>query len=588
MAEHKLLNNRYEIQEILGRGGLAVTYRALDTKSGEECAIKCLSFRKIKEWKTWELFEREARILKNLNHPKIPRYIDFFTQETENDVELYLVQTYTGGKSLAQLVQEGRHFSEDEARRLALKLCDILEYLHSLSPPIVHRDIKPGNILLDSENRLSLIDFGAVKDTLLTDSSDAPMVIDTYGYMPIEQIEGRTLPQSDLFALGMTLVYILSHKEPTMIEKKGLELDFEPHVNISAAFAAIIKKLIAPDWQHRYQSAAELKSDLVRLSYKRLAKRAASVIAPKFTLALAGVVVLLIMAGFLMFTFLRSPLLPSLPSSVESTPVPTVPPTETIQVSYQNTTPTVESTSVPIISPTVDNQIVQETLQETPEVSFGSIVHGRLLFAGKPITEVSSLEPSFWFRNEDTNKEQSARVKYQNGEFTIYDLPVGNLGISVNLDANPQNPWSYPGDYRTWQTFTVQEGTNPELEVSLLKLLRMNAPQDNNVVMEKWDAECMQKIAFSSPVTFQWEALGRDVMYDYRITRMDCANNYNQAGEVVNGSITETQISVNLPPSLDNECYGFFLYARQNDQRIGMLMTHGPNGYGWDYRFRVK
>jgi hypothetical protein len=98
----------------------------------------------------------------------------------------------------------------------------------------------------------------------------------------------------------------------------------------------------------------------------------------------------------------------------------------------------------------------------------------------------------------------------------------------------------------------------------------------------------MQKITFPNPVTFQWESLDNDVTYDYQITRMDCANNYNSAGTVADGSVAETQLSVALPPSLDNECYGFHLYARQNDQRIGMLMTHGPNGYGWDYRFRVR
>ena len=83
MSEQPLLNNRYEIKEVLGHGGFATTYLALDTETQEKCAIKCLSFRKIKEWKTWELFEREAKILKALDHPQIPSYLDFFTLETE-------------------------------------------------------------------------------------------------------------------------------------------------------------------------------------------------------------------------------------------------------------------------------------------------------------------------------------------------------------------------------------------------------------------------------------------------------------------------------------------------------------------------
>ncbi len=807
----QLLKNRYELQEILGRGGFAVTYRAIDTESGEECAVKCLSFRKIEEWKTWELFEREARILKNLNHPKIPRYIDFFTQETGQDVELYLVQAYVAGKSLAQLVQEGRHFTEAEAVRLALKVCDLLNYLHSLSPPIVHRDIKPGNILLDAEDRLSLIDFGAVKDTLLSSSSQssgAPTVVGTYGYMPLEQIEGRALPQSDLYALGMTLVYILSHKEPTDIEKSGLELDFEHHVNISADFAAIIRKLIAPDWQRRYQSAVEVKADLERLEQKRPVRwKTASLqhrppAKRRLAILATGIMILGVM-GYLFFQTNSSQLPPSPPpaapiddapalnenapinamKSVEGhgnsdsaapsefddtmlytargrvlfagqpiTDLTTVMPEfsllnqstrqhETPEIEYDETghfalkglfvgdfsmsvdldanqqnpikypgdfmkwgiefnVPTVgeivvdlgqvmhmtspednaqrmtggvsdEDCSAPtqlsgpvrfawdslgdnvtynylvgtvdcvehlysagsiVNAYTTDTEVtlelppsppnqkysfhitaekggqrigrlfrhnkgvsngnydfqVVEAEQEAPETVTRPAVEGRLLFADRPITDITSIAPTFWFRNEDTGKEQSAKAKYEQGKFSIYGLPPGNFGVSVNLDANSQNPWSYPGDYRAWKPFTVQEGWNPELEVSLLQIIRLTAPQDNNAVMEKWGVECMQKITHKSPVTFRWESVGGYVMYEYRITRMDCANNYNSAGTVAEDTVTSTELTVNLPPSLDNECYGLHLYARRNDQRIGMLITHGTNGYGWDYRFRVQ
>ena len=706
MKATQLLKNRYEIQEILGRGGFAVTYRAIDTESGEECAVKCLSFRKIEEWKTWELFEREARILKNLDHPKIPRYIDFFTQETGQDVELYLVQAYVAGKNLAQLVSEGRHFSEVEAVRLALKMCDLLDYLHSLSPPIVHRDIKPGNILLDAEDRLSLIDFGAVKETLLSSSSSssgAPTVVGTYGYMPLEQIEGRALPQSDLYALGMTLVYLLSHKEPTDIEKSGLELDFEQHVNISADFAAIIKKLIAPDWQRRYQSAVEVKADLERLEQKRPVRRKSASVqhrppAKRRLAILATGIMILGVVGYLLFQTSSSQISPPPPPAAPIDDVPAL--NENAPINAMNENAPINAmksaeghsnsdsaassefddimlyavqgrilhngqpiTTWTNIAPKFSLRNQRTNQQEIPEIEYGAdgrfilkglfvgdfsmsvnldanqqnppqspgdfmkdgiaftvpatgeivvdlaqvmaiaapddnaadevivalpVIEGRLLFAGKPITEITNVEPTFWFRNEDTGQKQSARATYRNGMFSFYELPPGNFGVSVNIDANSQNPWSYPGDYRTWKPFTVQEGKNPELDVSLLQIIRLTAPQDNNTVMEKWGAECMQKITHKSPVTFQWESVGGYVMYEYRITRMDCANNYNSAGTVAEDTVSSTELTINLPPSLDNECYGFHLYARRNDQRIGMLMTHGSNGDGWDYRFRVQ
>ena len=96
MNHDKLLKQRYEIQDVLGRGGFATTYLAVDTETHQKCAIKCLSFRKVEDWKIWELFEREANILKHLDHPQIPDYIDFFSIETEQDVEIYLVQEYAG------------------------------------------------------------------------------------------------------------------------------------------------------------------------------------------------------------------------------------------------------------------------------------------------------------------------------------------------------------------------------------------------------------------------------------------------------------------------------------------------------------
>ena len=274
MSENTLLNERYEIKEILGQGGFATTYLAVDTETQQQCAIKCLSFRKIEEWKTLELFERETRVLKNLDHPQIPDYIDFFTIETEHDVELYLVQEFVEGKNLAQLVREGKHFNEQEIINVALGITRILEYLHTLSPPIIHRDIKPSNLIVQFGQEVGsqtetfvvhLIDFGSVREKIQDDlqsSRGAPTIVGTYGYMPLEQSEGRAVPASDIYSLGMTLILLLSHKDPSQMEKDGLHLDFRPHVNISFEFANVLERMIEPDWHNRYQNASELRRDL--------------------------------------------------------------------------------------------------------------------------------------------------------------------------------------------------------------------------------------------------------------------------------------------------------------------------------------
>lgn len=271
-----LLNERYEIEEILGQGGFATTYLAVDTETQQKCAIKCLSFRKIEEWKTWELFEREAKILKNLDHPQIPKYIDFFSVETEEGIELYLVQEYVEGKSLAQLVREGKYFSEQEVIEIGLEVSNILEYLHSFSPPIIHRDIKPSNIILTQfpsregagVGLVYLIDFGAVREKMISDYSTVgggSTIVGTYGYMPFEQFEGQAVPASDIFSLGITMIHLLSGKEPIAIDKKGKTLNYHPHVNISRSFIAVLNKMIAREYKRRYQNASQVIKDFKKL-----------------------------------------------------------------------------------------------------------------------------------------------------------------------------------------------------------------------------------------------------------------------------------------------------------------------------------
>lgn len=159
-------------------------------------------------WRKWtpgkslELFERECKTLKHLKHPGIPRFIAAWSHEgnEEQAPEAVLVQEYIPRKNLQQWLEDGRRFTETEALELALQMCEILSYLHGFSPPVIHRDIKPGNVILDDKQRLFLIDFGAVKQTL-TNQSQSVTMIGTFGYMPLEQMEGKSLPASNLFLL---------------------------------------------------------------------------------------------------------------------------------------------------------------------------------------------------------------------------------------------------------------------------------------------------------------------------------------------------------------------------------------------------
>lgn len=265
MNSKALLHDKYEILSTLADEGTTTTYLAIEQTSQQKVAIKCLSFRQIKDWKVWELFEREATTLKELHHPQIPAYIDFFKVEAEQGVHVYLVHEFVEGRSLAQLLQEGKHFSEYETLNIAIQITEILEYLQNFSPAIIHRDIKPGNIVLTPDNTAFLIDFGAVHDKLMHDQAilgGGSTIVGTYGYMPVEQFHGLALPSSDIYSLGMTLIHLLSKTFPSDIEKKGTLVNFRPHVHVSSQFAAVLQRMIASEHTKRYISATQLLADL--------------------------------------------------------------------------------------------------------------------------------------------------------------------------------------------------------------------------------------------------------------------------------------------------------------------------------------
>jgi serine/threonine protein kinase len=298
MTQKVMLNQRYEIQEVLGHGGFATTYLAVDSESGRKCAVKRLAFRKIEDWKSWELFEREAMILKNLQHPRIPKYLDFFSQEEPDSTVYYLVHQYIEGQSLEQLVKEGKHFTEEEIAAIGVKVAKILEYLHSQSPPIIHRDIKPSNIILTPDGkRVFLIDFGAVRDKMLSDHvtiGGGSTIVGTYGYMPIEQFQGRALPASDIYALGVTLISVLAHKEPSEMEHPRNIPDYRPHVEASKSLTRVLDRMIALNHSQRYQSAAQAQEDLQKI---RKGQRVSPRRTPRRALALGAVPALLVLLG---------------------------------------------------------------------------------------------------------------------------------------------------------------------------------------------------------------------------------------------------------------------------------------------------
>jgi len=243
----EIIAERYRIIEVLGQGGVGTTYSAEDLNNGQHVALKALSLKGMSSWKTSELFEREARVLSVLDHPGIPQYIDYFQVETETNRRFYIAQQLAPGKSLAILVESGWRTKVAEIKDIAIQILEILVYLHQQTPPVIHRDIKPQNVIRDEKGRVFLVDFGAVQDTYHSTFARNSTVVGTFGYMAPEQFRGQAVPTTDIYGLGATLLFLLTHRSPADLPQDRLKLDFRSRVQISEEFADILEKMLEPD-----------------------------------------------------------------------------------------------------------------------------------------------------------------------------------------------------------------------------------------------------------------------------------------------------------------------------------------------------
>jgi serine/threonine protein kinase len=252
----EVLQGRFEVGAQLGRGAQGVTYLGRDRETGAGVVIKELDVGSASDWKAIELFEREGRALAALDHPNIPSYVDAFHVQADGEERFFLVQEHVEGESLADWIARGERVDEAAAREMARQLLEIARYIHGLNPQIVHRDIKPSNIIRGEDGRLSLVDFGAVQ-TLAPEATGGSTVVGTSGYMPVEQLMGRATGATDLYAIGATLVHVLSHTHPNDMDVEFMRLRFEPHVNVSPEFEGLLAKLLEPHVENRVQTAEE-------------------------------------------------------------------------------------------------------------------------------------------------------------------------------------------------------------------------------------------------------------------------------------------------------------------------------------------
>jgi serine/threonine protein kinase, bacterial len=264
-----LLNNRYQVIQVIGAGGFGETFLAEDVHmpSRRRCVIKQLKPITNNDPQNYQLiqqrFEREAATLEYLGESsnQIPKLYAYFSENGQ----FYLVQEWIHGQTLTKIVETKGFESEAAVRQILLSLLPVLNYVHSKG--IIHRDIKPENIILRSvDNKPVLIDFGAVKETIrsLINSSAYPtrsLVIGTPGYMPSEQAVGRPVYSTDIYSLGLTAIYLLTGKHPQELQtdlKTGEILWQQYAPNISSQLVAVLNQAIKPHAGDRYSTASRM------------------------------------------------------------------------------------------------------------------------------------------------------------------------------------------------------------------------------------------------------------------------------------------------------------------------------------------
>jgi|GEM_PF-762974 len=258
-----LFHGRYRATRLINTREGVATHEAVDLETQARCVVKVLSLKGAAAAQQWELFEREVKVLSHLRHPRIPACLDSFSLEDGGDVRFCLVQALVDGKDLRTLIRDGKRFTAMEVARMLLSATQVLEYIHTLLPPIIHRDIKPANLMLDTQQAIHLIDFGAVK-AVLPDQKSGNTVVGTYGYMPLEQFEGRATAVSDIYALGMTAVVLLTGKEPHERDERLPRATSDELSTVPPMLRRIVEKMTQAEPARRHRSAAELRAELQR------------------------------------------------------------------------------------------------------------------------------------------------------------------------------------------------------------------------------------------------------------------------------------------------------------------------------------
>jgi serine/threonine protein kinase len=210
-------------------------------------------FRQEDKDKALAFFQREAVVLSRLQHPNIVHILDYF----EEQGDYFLVMEYVEGENLQQmLLRRGEPFPEEQVLSWGVQIAEVLNYLHTHDPPVIYRDLKPSNVMIDTKDRVKLVDFGIARP--YAEDSDNTHVVSA-GYSPPEQYWGAADPRSDIYALGATMQFLLTGQEPLALQTSS---PAKNNPKISQSTDLIVQRATAQDIWLRYQTAPEMQAEL--------------------------------------------------------------------------------------------------------------------------------------------------------------------------------------------------------------------------------------------------------------------------------------------------------------------------------------
>lgn len=531
-----LLYGRYRIESVLGRGGMGSVFQALDENLGIQVAVKENFFTNEESVRQ---FRREATILASLHHPNLPRVTDHFTIAGQGQ---YLVMDFIEGEDLQSKIDKGSPSDERSVVEWAHQICDALQFLHNKQPPILHRDVKPGNIRLTPDGRAVLVDFGLVR-VMEGKATTTGAKATTAGYSPPEQYgSSSTDTRSDIYGLAATLYTLLTCSLPEDGLKRALGKETLTPVRtrnpkISPGIATAIEKALEILPENRQQTIGEFRKALVVSlppdvptqdgsappeepeEISRVPQRSGGF--PLRWILAIGALALLLVAGALIFALIGNQHLMSLlsfssptpkeastalPLVTTSKPVPTVLPTVlSTPVGNSGTLAFVSDRSG--ISQIYSMDIDGKNLQQLTDLPEGACQpdwspDGMQLVFISPCESIDGpYNKASIFRIDADGSGQTLLTKMPGGDYFPAWSPDGKLIAMTSLQDNRQHIYVMDsnGDNRVSLSPTGAVDYQPRWSPDGKRIVFISEPGDRSVVfIENIDPVNLHRIEFST------------------------------------------------------------------------------------------